>query len=616
MTRAIQQAVALAWSETDAFVKKRLVLTLFLVLGTAVFAAIAPIALKFAIDSLESDRLTSIDLTSLPDWASSAQTPIVVGPIALILFYIFSLWISRSFGEIRWYFYGTADQRLHRGLSRRLFSHVINLPMSFHLDRKTGALSQTLVQGLAGYRVLLNHAVFTVLPVLIEVLMIGAVLALFFQPVFLVILGLSVAAYSAAFALGVVRIIGPSREVSATQVDAYANMTDSILNTETVKYFNAERHINDRYDAALAKSERQWSTFYARKSINGLLVAGVFALSLGSAIVIGAQQVQQGAMTIGDFVLVNAYMLQIVRPLEALGAAFRDIAYGVAFIEKMMGLMGRRQEKSTGIPIARGSNGHRHAGPDGLEISQLVFSYIPGQQILNNINFAIEPGKTVAIVGSSGAGKSSLIRLLMRFFSPDSGDIYLDGQSIQDMALADLRQAIAIVPQDTVLFNDTIAYNIGFGREGSSSAEIEEAARLAHIHERIMAMPDGYQTIVGERGLKLSGGEKQRVSIARAVLKKPRMFVFDEATSSLDTKTEQTILANMIEVSKAMTTLIIAHRLSTVVHADKIIVLERGAIIEKGSHDILLEKNGAYAAMWRAQHRQEVDGLIKRKQPA
>lgn len=608
------QATSLAWHETDGFVRRRLLLTLFLVLGTAAFAALAPIALKYAIDGLEGGGGAVLGLGPVADPGMSAQTSFILGPAALILVYIASLWISRSLGEARWFFFGTADQRLHRRLSRRLLSHIIDLPMSFHLDRKTGALNQTLVQGLAGYRVLLNHAVFTVLPVMVEVAMVAAVLVFLFHGEFLMILGLSVVGYAAVFALAAARIIGPSREVSATQIEAYATMTDSILNTETVKCFNAERQINDRYDGALAKSERRWSTFYWRKSESGLLVAVVFALSLGAAMVLGVIRVQQGAMSVGDFVLINAYMLQIVRPLEMLGAAFRDIAYGAAFIEKMMGLMGQKTEGPAMTVIEGGA--HRRAGAGQLTVRQVCFSYIPERPILRDIDFTVAPGQTVAIVGRSGAGKSSLIRLLMRFYEPDSGDIVLNGQPIRELSLEDLRRSTAIVPQDTVLFNDTIAYNIGFGRPGSSAAEIEHAARVAHIHDRIMAMPDGYRTVVGERGLKLSGGEKQRVSIARAVLKKPQMFVFDEATSSLDTKTEQAILANLIEVSKGMTTLIISHRLSMVVHADEILVLEQGRIVERGKHDDLLNKNGVYAAMWRAQNRQAADDQVERKEPA
>lgn len=619
MNKPFKQAVNLARTEADGFVKRRLALALVLVLFTAAFAALAPVALKYAIDVLDTGQPVDLHLAQVSGLDFLANVQFTLGPVALIAVYLLGLWVSRSLGELRWFLYGTADQRLHRKLSQRLFNHVIKLPMSFHLGRKTGALNQTLIQGLSGYSILLNHAIFTLLPVLVEITIIGTVLAFFFSFEFLTILALSVLAYSAAFAVGVKQIIGPSRAVSSAQVDAYATLTDSILNTETVKYFTAERRVHNRYDAALAKSERQWARFYWRKSLNGLLVALVFTVSLGSAVLVGAGQVMSGAMTVGDFVLVNAYMLQIVKPMETLGAAFRDIAYGFAFIEKMTDLMGRKVERDDaqvsdiGTPtsfdtgsVDTGSvdTGPAGAGPVGageLVFDKVNFSYLSDQQVLNDIRFKVAAGKTVGIVGGSGAGKSSIIRLLMRLYEPGSGSIYLNGAPTLDMPLEKLRSAIAIVPQDTVLFNDTIAYNIGFGREGCSQAEIEQAARLANIHDRILAMPNGYQTIVGERGLKLSGGEKQRVAIARAAIRQPQMFVFDEATSSLDSQTERVILDNLIDVSKNRTTLIIAHRLSTVVHADEILVLDHGEIIERGSHDALLKKNSRYAAMWQAQ---------------
>ena len=599
----IRQAILLAWKEVDGFVKRRLFWTLLLVLGTALFAALGPIALKYAIDSLNTGIPHQINLPVPDGWAILQDPTIMVGALGLIGIYAASLWVSRSLGELRWYFFGTADQRLHRRLSRRLFDHVINLPLAFHLDRKTGALNQILVQGLTGYGVLLNHAVFTVLPVLLEVLIIGAVIVAFLEPVFLVILGLSFLAYCVAFAIGAARILGPSRAVSTTQVAAYSNLTDSFLNAETVKCFTAEGHINDQYDAALEKSERQWAIFYGRKTANGILVAAVFALSLGSAVILGVSQVRAGTMTVGEFVLVNTYMLQIVRPLETLGAAFRDMAYAIAFIEKMLALMGRRREG--GKPaLVRMPQPHQ-TGQGTLEFKDVGFSYLPERTILEKVSFRLEAGRTLAIVGDSGAGKSSIVRLLLRLYEPGSGEIYLNEKATRELSLSDLRQSVAVVMQDTILFNDTIAYNIAFGRAGCSQAEIEEAARLAHIHDRILQMPNGYQTIVGERGLKLSGGEKQRVAIARAALKKPQMFVFDEATSSLDSKTEQTILDNLLAVSKGMTTLIIAHRLSTITHADLILVMKDGSVIEQGNHDALIQRKGAYASMWRTQQRQQ-----------
>ena len=619
MVSTLRQAISLGWAETDGFVKKRLISVMVFVVITAVFSALAPVALKFAVDGLGTGAFKTLDLQFLQDWGIPAGSSLILGPAVLILIYIFSLWLSRSSGELRWFFYGTADQRLHRNISRRLFDHVLKLPLAFHLDRQTGALNQTLAQGIAGYSILLNHMVFTIFPVIIEIVLISVVLAVFLSPAFIIILLLSVIGYGVVFAIGVAQITGPSREVSSTQIEAYAVLTDSILNSETVKYFTAENHINEQYDSRLASAENGWATFYAYKTRNGLLVACVFALSLGSAITLAASQVMKGNMTIGDFVLINAYMLQIIRPMEQLGDAFKSIVHGIAFIEKMLVLLDKKTEnfanvKPNNTSILLPSNGGNKfpTGQGGeLIFDHVIFSYCPDRleprdkhkPVLGNISFTVKPGKITAIVGSSGAGKSSIIRLLLRFFDTDQGDIMLNGISIHDIPLSDLRRYIAVVPQDTVLFNNTIAYNIGFGKQGCVQAEIEEAAKRAHIHDKIMDMRKGYQTMVGERGLKLSGGEKQRVSIARASLKNPLVFVFDEATSSLDTKTERQILDNLINVAKNATTLMIAHRLSTVIHADEILVLDQGEIIERGNHKQLLQLDGTYAAMWRTQQR-------------
>ncbi|MEO1019976.1 MAG: ATP-binding cassette domain-containing protein, partial [Pseudomonadota bacterium] len=355
--------------------------------------------------------------------------------------------------------------------------------------------------------------------------------------------------------------------------------------------------IQNRMEVAFTRTERYWTEFFSRKALNGVLVATIFTISLGSAVYIAVHEVQQGRMNLGDFVLINAYMLQIFRPMETLGFAIRDIAQGLAFIEKMTDVF--RQEKEPASFVDRSCLPN---GPGELVFDDVSFSYNKERPILRNVNFTITAGKTTALVGASGSGKSSLIRLLVRFFEPDSGRILLDGISIAEISAQNLRGAIAIVPQDTVLFNDTIAYNIAVGCAGSCIDEIREAARLANIHDFIVARPNGYETRVGERGLKLSGGEKQRIAIARATLKKPRIFVFDEATSSLDSKTEQKILRNLSDVSKGTTTLIIAHRLSTIIEADEILVLERGAIVERGTHRELLRRGGLYQKMWSAQH--------------
>lgn len=597
----LSKGIKLAWAESDSFVKKRVAIALLLVLFTALAAGMAPIALKYAVDGLTAENGTATDQGISIESDEFSILPETLNPTIFLLIYILGLWLSRSLGEARWYVYGTADQRLQRSLSRRLFDHVLKLPMPFHLDRKTGALNQTLAHGLAGYSILFNHLVFSVLPVLIEITIIGVVISLTFQPIFLLLLLCTVIAYFCAFAIGVVGITGPSREVANAQINAYATLTDSILNSETIKYFTAEKFVNDQYDLLLQKSEKNWAAFYLRKSMNGLLIVSIFAVSLGTALAIGAHQVSAGQISVGDFVMVNAYMLQIVRPMETLGSAFKSIAQGVAFIEKMMLIINQKTESYSSNPNIVAEIDPRNKGE--LIFNKVCFAYTADRPIIRSVSYRLLSGQTVAIVGSSGAGKSSIVRLLLRLYELDRGAILLNGRSTHTIPLAELRRLIAVVPQDTVLFNDTIAYNIAFGRNGSNQADIEKAARLAQIHDKIIAMPDGYETVVGERGLKLSGGEKQRISIARAVIKNPQMFVFDEATSSLDSDTEREILENLILVSKGVTTLIIAHRLTTVTHADNIIVLDNGRIVEQGNHSELLSKNCVYAGMWFRQQR-------------
>jgi ATP-binding cassette subfamily B protein len=547
-----------------------------------VAAGLAPLLIKIVVDGLE---LTQMHAT-------------YGVPFYLIAAYAFTHWLGRSLRELRGMCHGRADQRVQRHLSHKLFQHLMSLPLRFHLDRKTGALSQTLTNGLVGYRMVLHHLIITVLPVVVELATMGAVLLFLDHTVFVVIIGVSVLFYTFAFWSGITRIGGPARAASNAHIDANAILTDSILNYETVKYFGAEAQVQGRFVEALAKTEGQWAELFRHKMENGLVVGAIFAMSLGISVYIAAREVQQGTMSIGEFVLVHAYILQITQPLETIGFAFRDIAQGMAFIEKMAELFGQRREvdvieRQPPLP----------AGPPDLVFEQVSYSYHPDRRVLKHVNFTVPSGKTVAIVGASGSGKSSLIRLLVRLVEPTGGKICLDGVPLSSIPMSALRAAIAVVPQDIALFNESIAYNIGFGRQDSTDADIVRAAKIAHVHEFIVGLPDGYETKVGERGLKLSGGEKQRIAIARAAIKKPKIFVFDEATSSLDSKTEQAILRDVINIAKTTTTLIIAHRLSTVVHADEVVVLDQGTVIERGIHAALLQRDGAYAMMWRAQHR-------------
>lgn len=574
-------AFRLLMQETDNRLKMVFAAALLIVLISSALAALSPVLLKLIVD-----RLTNTD--------TLYGTYLVIG--VLVAAYAGSHWLVRSLGELRSFIVGRADQRLHRRLSLRLFEHIMALPLRFHLDRKTGALSQTLTNGLLGYRMLVQHLVLTVLPVLLELAMMSTVLIVLGQSIFLGIIGVTLLCYAIAFSVGVVRLTTPARAVSTAHIDANALLTDSILNYETIKSFCAEPRIHRRMDDAFAQTEANWALLFSRKALNGVLVGTIFALSLGTSVYVAVGEVQQGRMSLGDFVLVHAYMLQIFRPMEMLGFAFRDIAQGVAFIEKMLEVFQQEPEPATGT-----GGKVLPPGPGELVFDEVSFSYSEERKILEKVSFRVPAGKTVALVGASGSGKSSLIRLLVRFWEPDSGRILFDGLPISSISGTSLREAIAVVPQDTVLFNDTIGYNIAMGRADSSEEDIRAAARLAHIHDFIAARPEGYETLVGERGLKLSGGEKQRVAIARAALKKPRVFVFDEATSSLDSKTEQKILRNIDEVSKGTTTLVIAHRLSTIVAADEILVLKNGKIVERGTHRELLQQRSVYQGMWNAQ---------------
>ena len=415
------------------------------------------------------------------------------------------------------------------------------------------------------------------------------------QPIFFAFYGGAALCYGVVFGLTVTKVMRTANAASATSIDASATMTDSILNYETVKYFTAERIVQEKVSQALRKTEKEWVSFYRLYSVSGLAVATTYAAFLALTILYAVGQVQAGAMTLGTFVLVNTYMLQIIRPIEMLGYAVQGFSQGIAMLDTMLKLLQEKPESDEAEETVAPE------GPGKLEFDAVAVSYRSDRTILNGISFCVPPGKALGIVGTSGAGKSTIVRLVARLLEADSGRILLDGVPISQMALSEVRRAIAVVPQDTVLFNDSIGSNIAFGKHGCTQQEIEAAARIAHLHQFIMSLPDGYETQVGERGVKLSGGGKQRVSIARAALKHPRIYVFDEATSSLDSKTERQILHNLREISSEQTTLVIAHRLSTVVHADEIVVLEHGTIVERGTHASLIEQNNRYAALWRAQ---------------
>lgn len=577
---ALRDGLRIVWSMSDGFTRRRLLLVAVLIAAGAALSALAPVALKLAVDRLS--------VTGGGD-----QYP---GPVVLIVLYVAGQFLTRCLSEIRMAAHGQAQGRVYRNIGLRLFSHLLRLPMRFHLERKTGAMGQLGEQGVDGCEQLLHNTIFTILPVAVEFVAIALILLHFDYPVYLAILLAAAVAYVFVFEKGAKGAQAPAWAISNARVEAHAAMTDNLLNAEAIKYYDAEDVVGRRYDVYLAKVEAAWREFSRQRAINGFWTATVFGVLLSTALIYAVHDVLRGSITVGDFVLINSYIVRFVQPLELFGLALREIARALANLQGLFAVLDEPTERDT--PTAQaGANIHRGE----LVFENVSFAYRPERTVLRNVSLHLPAGRTVAVVGVSGSGKSSMIRLLFRLYEPDAGRILLDGVPISELRLSTLRQAIAVVPQDTVLFHDTIGNNIAFGKCGATATEVEEAARIANLHDFICRQPDGYETLVGERGLKLSGGERQRVAIARAALKRPRIFVFDEATSSLDSKTEREILRNLHEVSRWSTTLVIAHRLSTVVHADEIVVLHEGQVQERGSHAELLSRGVHYAALWQAQ---------------
>jgi ABC-type transport system involved in Fe-S cluster assembly fused permease/ATPase subunit len=571
------QIIGILWRDADRFVRRRLAAVLVLVIATSVLTALGPLALKGLVDEFTGRA-----------WAS-------LSPSILVGAYVLSQFLARAVGEVRGLVYARAERRMLRALSGRLFAHILRLPLRFHLERKTGAVSQSLENGTTGYQMILHHLVFTLLPVTAELGTIILVLARLAHPAFLLLFCGAVVCYAAVFMYAAKTIAPSAKGASAAHVDAAAQMTDSLLNVELVKYFAAESIVQERVGRTLSRTEIEWVGFYRRYALNGVIVSTMFAAFLTVTTLYAVHEVESARLTVGDFVLITTYMLQVIRPVEALGYAMQGFAQGAAMLEKVLALFDEKPE-----PHQPGNVVH-HDGPGQLEFENVTLSYGPRRVALQGVTFKIPAGRTLGIVGPSGSGKSTLVRLLLRLLEPDAGRILLDGVPISALSLATLRQSIAVVPQDAVLFNDSVGDNIGFGKKDSTQTEIEQAAGRAHLHAFIASLPDAYATNIGERGLKLSGGERQRLAIARAAIKRPRIYVFDEATSALDSATEIEIVRNLREISRSTTTLVISHRLSTVMHADEIIVLESGALVERGTHASLLRQHGRYAAYWAAQ---------------
>jgi len=521
-------------------------------------------------------------------------------PMLFIVLYGVLRFGNTGLTELRDAIFARVLQRAMRGVIFDVFKHLHSQSLRFHLERRTGALAADIERGARSTRFLINFSLFNIAPTLLEILMVAGILFAKYDPWFGGITLMTLVVYI-AFTVGITNWrLKYRRAMNETDAAANARAIDSLLNYETVKYFNNEAYEAERLDRDLRRAEE--ASIRSEISLAWLNAGQSFIIAIGVTAMMGlaAQGVADKSMTIGDLVLVNAFLLQLFIPLNFLGTVYREIRNALTDMEKIFGLLARPSE-ILDHPDARPLEVNRAE----VRFEQVDFAYDPRRPILHSIDFAIPAGRKVAVVGASGAGKSTLSRLLFRFFDVTGGRILIDGQDIRRATQDSVRAAIGIVPQDTVLFNDSLYHNIEYGRPGARREEVLEAARAAHLDRFIAGLPDGYDTVVGERGLKLSGGEKQRVAIARAILKDPAILVFDEATSSLDSGTEQAIQEELTQIARDRTTLVIAHRLSTVVDADEILVLEDGRIVERGSHGALMIQDGRYAEMWRLQLREE-----------
>jgi ATP-binding cassette, subfamily B, heavy metal transporter len=533
--------------------------------------------------------------------APKDEAVVFVVPIALIVAYGAIRVGSAGFGEIRDALFASVQQRAVRRLALRTFRHLHAVSLRFHLDRQTGGLSRVIDRGVLGMQQVLRLAVFNVVPTTLELVMVTAIIWHMFDWRYAVVTCLAVVIYVGFTAVLAGRRSRYRRTMNDTDNDASTKSLDSLINYETVKYFGNEEHEAQRYDHALARYER--AAVRVQVSLNALNLGQAAIISVGLTLImlLAASGMRDGTMTVGKFVVVNTYLIQLYQPLNFLGVVYMTIKQGLVDMEQMFALLRVRREIAD-KPDAKALTAHLSEGSAGEVVFENVsFGYQSNRMILKGVDFKVPAGGKLAIVGSTGAGKSTINRLLFRFYDVTGGRILIDGQDIRDVTQDSLRAAIGVVPQDTVLFNDSIRYNIGYGRPGASEAEIERAAMLAQVHDFVLRLPEGYDTRVGERGLKLSGGEKQRVAIGRTILKDPRILVLDEATSALDSRTEQDIQAALNAVSHRRTTLVIAHRLSTVVDADEIIVLADGLVAERGRHAELLARAGLYARMWALQ---------------
>lgn len=578
------------WPRGEFELKVRVVIALLFLVGAKVANVYVPVLYKYAVDALDGGGKAGASS------GGADATSLIVVPVGMIVAYGLVRVLSSAFGELRDAVFAKVAQRAIRTSALGVFEHLHALSLRFHLDRQMGGLSRAIERGVKGIEFLLSFMLFNILPTLLEIFMVSGILWVLYDFWFALITFVTIVIYIAFTLIVTEWRMKFRREMNQRDDEANTKAIDSLINYETVKYFNNEDHESRRYDNALRGYET--AAVKSQESLSKLNIGqgAIIAVGLVLNMLLAAKGVQDGNMTIGDFVLVNTYLLQLYMPLNFLGFVYRQIKQSLTDMERMFSLLDveKEVEDKDGAPALACADA-------AIRFEDVKFAYNPDRQILKGVSFEVPAGKTVAVVGPSGAGKSTLTRLMFRFYDVSSGRITIDGQDIRDVSQTSLRRSIGIVPQDTVLFNDTIAYNIAYGRPGAEEAEITNAAKLASIDGFIAGLPQGFKTMVGERGLKLSGGEKQRVSIARMLLKRPKVMIFDEATSALDTRTEKDIQQALRDVSRGHTTLVIAHRLSTVIDADEIIVLRDGQVAERGRHQDLLAQDGLYAEMWAQQ---------------
>ena len=594
---AIRDLLPFLWPKGRSDLRGRVVIAMIALVLAKVVTLYMPFLYGAAVDALDQQ---------------GAEDIVIVTVIALIVAYGVARILMIGLAQLRDGLFARVGQHAVRATGLRTFRHLHGLSLRFHLTRRTGGLSRVIERGVKAIEFLLRFTLFNIGPTLLELVLVAAIFWWNFGIWFAVVTLATVGSYI-AFTFKVTEWrIGFIRSMNQSDERAHSKAIDSLLNFETVKYFGNEAHESERFDRSMARYED--AAVRSTKSLSWLNAgqAAIFAVGLSILMTMAAIGVKNGTMTLGDFVLVNAMLIQLYQPLNLLGFVYREIKQALVDMETMFALLGvgaEIEDKPDAQPLA--AKGGGQAGCE-IRFENVDFAYDPERQILKGVDFTVPAGRMVAIVGPSGAGKSTISRLLFRFYDATGGRILIDGQDIRDVTQDSVRHAIGIVPQDTVLFNDTIRYNIRYGRPDATDEEVEEAARLAQIHDFIASLPEGYDSQVGERGLKLSGGEKQRVAIARTLLKNPPILLLDEATSALDTHTEKEIQGSLSVVSRDRTSLVIAHRLSTVVDADEIIVLDHGNICERGTHRDLLAKGGAYAAMWqRQQEAQRAEEILQ-----